>query len=114
MSDIEQILYPTVLSSFREDIPPVQCIVWKGEDNYELLTFDKVYPFDTVDDIKRLICAHYENNSAFVPQFVFAGVPIGDTAYETDIQPSLSTSYIPLEWLWYSTDTNDAKATYIN
>lgn len=113
MSDIEQILYPTVLSSLREDVPPVQCIVWKGEDNYELLTFDKVYPFDTVDDIKRLICAHYENDPAFIPRFVFAGVPIGDNAYETDTQPSLNTSYIPLEWLWYPTDTNDARATYI-
>ena len=52
MSDIEQILYPTVLSSLREDVPPVRCIIWKGGDDYESLTFDKVYPFDTIDDIK--------------------------------------------------------------
>ena len=53
MSDIEQILYPTVLSSLREDIPPVQCIIWKGGDEYEVITFDKVYPFDTIDDVKK-------------------------------------------------------------
>ena len=54
MSDIEQILYPTVLSSLRENTPPVKCIVWKGGDEYEVIQFDKVYPFDTIDDIKRL------------------------------------------------------------
>ena len=59
MSDIEQILYPTVLTSFREDVPPVQCIIWKGEDNYETIEFDKVYPFDTIEDIKRMICTYY-------------------------------------------------------
>ena len=37
MSDIEQILYPTVLSSLREDTPPVQCIVWKGNEDYEVV-----------------------------------------------------------------------------
>ena len=40
-SDIEQILYPTVLSNLRENVPPVQCIIWKGNDEYELIEFDK-------------------------------------------------------------------------
>jgi hypothetical protein len=111
MSDIEQILYPTVLSSLGEDTPPVQCIVWKGEDNYETLTFNNVYPFDTIDDIKRFVCSHY-NDPAFLPRFVFAGVPLGEVAYSTE-KPSLASSYIPLEWLWYPTDTNDPKATYV-
>jgi hypothetical protein len=111
MSDIEQILYPTVLSSLRDNTPPVQCIVWKGEDNYETLTFDNVYPFDTVDDIKRFVCSHY-NDPAFIPRFIFAGVPIGETAYSTD-EPTLDSKYLPLEWLWYPTDTNDPKKTYV-
>ena len=58
MSDIDQILYPTVLTSLREDTPPVKCIVWKGGDEYEVITFDKVYPFDTLDDLKRMICTY--------------------------------------------------------
>jgi gliding motility-associated-like protein len=53
MSDIDQILYPTVLTSLREETPPVQCIVWKGRDDYEVIQFDKVYPFDTIDDIRN-------------------------------------------------------------
>jgi hypothetical protein len=111
MSDIEQILYPTVLSDLKEDTPPVQCIVWKGNEEYETIAFDNVYPFDTIDDIKRFICAHY-NDPAFIPRFVFVGVPIGDDAYSTE-KPTLASNYIPLEWLWYPTDTNDPKATYI-
>lgn len=112
MSDIEQILYPTVLSSLREDTPPVQCIVWKGGDEYEVIQFDKVYPFDTIDDIKRLICAHYENDAAFIPRFTFVGVPLGDAAYSEE-SPSLDSTYIPLDWLWYPPDSNDPKMTYI-
>ena len=109
MSDIEQILYPTVLSSLREDIPPVKCIVWKG-DKYEAITF-KVYPFDTLDDIKRMICTYYED-SAFIPRFMFVGVPLGEDAYSEE-KPSSDTQYIPMDYLWYPNGTNDPKMTYI-
>jgi hypothetical protein len=112
MSDIEQIIYPTVLSSLREDTPPVQCIVWKGGDDYEVITFNKVYPFDTIDDIKRMICTYYENDSAFIPRFTFVGVPLGEEAYSEEI-PTMDTSYIPLDWLWYPNGTNDPKMTFI-
>lgn len=112
MSDIDQILYPTVLTSLREDVPPVQCIVWKGGEEYESITFDKVYPFDTIDDIKRLICAHYENDPAFIPRFTFVGVPLGEAAY-SDAQPTRDSVYIPLDWLWFPTETNDPTKTYI-
>jgi hypothetical protein len=112
MSDIEQILYPTVLSSLREDVPPVRCIIWKGGEEYDSITFDKVYPFDTLDDIKRLICANYPNDGAFIPRFMFVGIPLGDAAYSEE-SPTINTTYIPLEWLWYPQDTNDPKMTYI-
>ena len=112
MSDIEQILYPTVLSSLREDTPPVKCIVWKGDKEYEVIQFDKVYPFDTIDDIKRMICAHYASDPAFIPQFTFVGVPLSDAAYSEDA-PTNDTTYVPIDWLWYPPDTNDPKMTYI-
>jgi hypothetical protein len=111
MSDIEQILYPTVLSSLREDTPPVKCIVWKGKDEYETIEFNKVYPFDTIDDIKRMICSHYEGDAAFIPRFTFVGVPLNEPYSEEN--PSLATTYIPLDWLWFPTDSNDPKMTYI-
>jgi hypothetical protein len=112
MSDIDQILYPTVLTSLREDVPPVQCIVWKGVEEYESITFDKVYPFDTIDDIKRLICAHYANDPAFIPRFTFVGIPLGEAAY-SDEKPTNASVYIPLDWLWFPTETNDPTLTYI-
>ena len=112
MSDIEQILYPTVLSSLRENTPPVKCIVWKGGDEYESIQFDKVYPFDTIDDIKRLICNHYEKDSAFIPRFTFVGVPLGEAAYSEEF-PTIDSTYIPIDWLWYPTGSNDPKSTYI-
>ena len=89
MSDIEQILYPTVLTSLREDTPPVKCIVWKGKDEYETIEFNKVYPFDTIDDIKRMICNHYEGDSAFIPRFTFVGVPLNDP-YSEEIPSAAS------------------------
>ncbi len=112
MSDIEQILYPTVLTSFREDVPPVQCIIWKGEDNYETIEFDKVYPFDTIEDIKRMICTYYESDNSFHPNFMFMGIPIGDTAYSVE-QPSLETQYLAADYLWYPTGVDDPRKTYI-
>lgn len=112
MSDIEQILYPTVLSSLREEVPPVKIIVWKGTDEYETIQFDKVYPFDTIDDIKRLLCAHYESDTSFIPKFTFIGVKIGDDTY-TDDSPTLETKYVPIDYLWYPSGTNDPRMTYI-
>ena len=98
MSAIDQILSPTVLSSLREDIPPVKCIVWKG-NNYETIEFE-VYPFDTLNNIKQMICTHYKGDSTFIPKFVFVGIPI-------------ESNYEPLDYLWYPNGTNDPKKTYI-
>ena len=111
MSDIEQILYPTVLSSLREDTPPVKCIVWKGKDEYDMIEFNKVYPFDTIDDIKRMICNHYEGDTGFIPRFTFVGVPLN--APYSEENPSIGATYIPLDWLWFPTDSNDPKMTYV-
>lgn len=111
MSDIEQILYPTVLSSLRGDTPPVKCIVWRGKDEYETIEFNKVYPFDTIDDIKRMICSHYGGDNAFIPRFTFVGVPLNEPYSEEN--PSATSTYIPLDWLWFPSDTNDPKMTYI-
>jgi hypothetical protein len=112
MSDIEQILYPTVLSSLREESPPVKIIVWKGADEYDTIQFDNVYPFDTIDDIKRLLCANYESDPSFIPRFTFLGVQIGEDAYSDD-PPTLETTYVPIDYLWYPPGTNDARSVYI-
>jgi hypothetical protein len=104
MSDIDQILYPTVLSSLS-DIPPVKCVVWK-ENEYEVITFDKVYPFDTIENIKRMIYGYY-NNPIFIPKFIFVGIPLDDSE-----QPNIDTTYIPIDYLWYPNGTNDPKMTY--
>jgi hypothetical protein len=109
-SDIEQILYPTILSSLRENVPPVKCMIWKGGDEYDMITFEEVYPFDTIDDIKRMVCAFYEDDAAFLPRFTFIGIPEDEAAYEETI-PSLDTKYLPLDYLWYPSGTNDAAKT---
>jgi hypothetical protein len=117
--DINQILYPKVLSSlrttstsdFEEQAPPVKCIVWKGRDEFETITFDKVYPFDTIEDIKRMICKHYEKDYHFIPRFVFLGVPVY-TAYSED-NPTEDTEYISAEFLWYPDETKNPADTYI-
>lgn len=112
MSDIDQILYPSLLTSFREDIPPVQCIVWKGYEEFENIVFEKVYPFDTIDEIKRMICTYYENDPHFIPKYTFIGFPVGDDLF-TDSVPSLEMKYISLDYLWYKTGENDPKKTWL-
>lgn len=109
-SDIDRILYPTVLESFRQDTPPVQCIIWKGGEEYEKITFDKIYPFDTVEHIKRLICNNYNGDSKFIPRFLFVGIPV--TGEEDDEEPSMETAYQAMDFLWYPMGTNDPKKTY--
>lgn len=121
-SVIDQILNPTVLSSLREDIslhndesrsvPPVQCMIWKGDNQYDIITFDNVYPFDTIDHIKYMICSHFKDNSAFIPRFLFVGIPVGDDAYITETPDMNTIKYIPLEYLWYPHDSNDSSDTY--
>lgn len=117
--DINHILYPKVLSSlrttstsdFEEYAPPVKCIVWKGRDEYETITFDTVFPFDTIEDVKRMICKYYEKDYHFIPRFVFLGVPVY-TAYSED-NPTEDTEYISAEYLWYPDDTKNAADTFI-
>ena len=109
-SDIDQILYPQPLSSLRENVPPVQCFIWKGEEEYELIELE-VHPFDTIDDIKRMICEFYKNDPSFLPRFMFVGVPLGKPAYD-EYAPELDVLYLPIDYLWYPNGTNDATQTY--
>jgi hypothetical protein len=112
-SDIKQILYPEALSNLRENVPPVQCFIWKGrggDDEYDMIELE-VYPFDTIDDIKRKICAFYENDPTFLPRFMFVGVPLGEAAYD-EYMPELNVLYLPIDYLWYPNGTNDPKQTY--
>jgi hypothetical protein len=103
-SDIDQILYPQPLSSLRENVPPVQCMIWKGDDEYESIVLE-VYPFDTIDDIKRMICEFYKNDPSFLPRFMFVGVPLGEAAYD-EYAPTTETLYLPIDYLWYPNGKN--------
>ena len=106
MSDtIEELFYPRILNSLRGNLPPVQCIVWKGRDEYEKITFENVYPFDTIHDIKRMICAYY-NQKEFHPNFLFVGVP------QEGVPQEDSSSFLAIDYLWYENGENKAKNTH--
>ena len=113
-SDIDRILYPKPLINLRENISPVNCIVWKGkingEDDYDVINFDRVYPFDTIDTIKRMIYAYYKD-PIYIPRFLFMGVPLGENAFEEE-EPDSNETYHSIDYLWYPTGTNDPKQTY--
>ena len=110
-STMEDLLAPRVLLSLREDMPPVHCFIWTGREQYEHVILEDMYPFDTLHDIKRHLCAIKKNDPMFVPRFQFIGVPIED-AYEA-APPTQETTYTPLDYLWYPTGTNDAKNTFV-
>jgi hypothetical protein len=95
-SDIDHILSPKPLHILSYQTP-VRCNVWKGNKISETIELH-VYPFDTIDTLKYLIYAHY-NQADFLPRFTFVGIGILD-------------NFIPLEYLWYPIGANKVKDTY--
>lgn len=105
MPDIKDyILRPRLLNSLQQDIPPVRCVIWKGRNTYETVEFDKVYPFDTINDIKRMICAHYYPDTTFHPKFLFVGIPYRGEEMQMNEEkgPDEVTTYLPVDYLWYA------------
>jgi hypothetical protein len=107
-SEIDQLFLPQLLSNFHEDLPPVQCIIWEGREQYKTITLDRIYPFDTIDTIKRMISAKYPNDRTFVPRFTFVGIP-----QHSDSTPTMDTTYLPIDYLWYSHESHDPNQTYV-
>ena len=99
-SDIDQLLRPSRLSSFREDFPPVECKIWKGGKEYEDLTLTSLYPFDTIDTLKRMICHHYKGDLSFFPRFLFVGITLEDA------------KMMPIDYLWYPPGSKDPQSAY--
>jgi hypothetical protein len=99
-SDIDNIIHPTVLTSFHNNMPPVKCNVWKGANKYETVEFDHLYPFDTLDTIKQHIFNKYKTMEYF-PRFTFVGIK------DTDDTKSMESLYLPLDYLWYSNGTKN-------
>ena len=107
ISDIDQILYPKLLPNLQEDISPVICIIWNGDsksrdadkDEYDVIEIQSIYPFDTVDTIKRIVYENYKdspNKSFYLPRFLFTGIPLGDNEYIEDI-PDIDQKYHPID-----------------
>jgi hypothetical protein len=103
--DLDTILSPVPLTSLKEDLPPVQCRIWKGRDEYDTIELN-AYPFDTLDTIKRMICNAYPDDPAFIPRFLFVGVPLnGD-------EPTMESLYHPMDYLWYANGETNPESTY--
>ena len=68
---------------------PVQCRVWTGEDEFEEIELSTLFPFDTLDTLKRTISLHYKDDTRFLPPFLFVGLE-----YEGEV-------FLPLEYIWY-------------
>ena len=118
-SDIDNILNPKAVTGFKP-ISPVICMVWNGKilkngeyrDKYDKIEFDSIYPFDTIDTIKRMVFDLYKD-LIYHPRFLFVGVPLGDVRYYTK-KPNgaYDETYHPIDYLWYPSGINDPKQTY--
>jgi hypothetical protein len=106
-SEIDQLFSPQLLSSFREGLPPVQCMIWRGGNQYDTITLNRMYPFDTIDTIKRMICSKFSDDRSFVPRFTFVGIPMNAGA------PTIETTYLPIDYLWYSNESHEPSHTHI-
>jgi hypothetical protein len=112
-SDINQLLHPQLLPDLREDSPPVQVILWNGATRYETIVFEEeLYPFDTLEQIKRMICHAKKGDPRYTPNFLFVGVPVGDRGY-TDEEPSLDDMYVPMDFLWYPIGSNQVRDAFL-
>jgi hypothetical protein len=111
MANIDHILSPKPLQDLHPS--PVRCLVWKGRNEYESITLDNVYPFDTIDTLKRLVYHHYETPT-YLPQFTFMGIPQMEVVDEKDdtVKITDDTTYIPVDFLWYPSGTNKPTDTF--
>jgi hypothetical protein len=114
-SEIDHILHPKVLHSLHQRIPPVHCIIWRGGNRYDTVILDRrtdtqIYPFDTIDTIKRMLCYHFRQDSAFIPRFLFVGVSQENP--ESKEFPTEDTTYLPIDYLWYPAGSNDPTQPY--
>ena len=114
-SEIDHILHPKVLRSLHQRIPPVHCIIWKGGNRYDTVILDRqtdtqIYPFDTIDTIKRMLCYRFRQDSAFIPRFLFVGVSQENP--ESKEFPTEDTTYLPIDYLWYPPGSNDPTQPY--
>jgi hypothetical protein len=89
LADIEQLLHPTVMDSLRDAMAPVQCRVWTGDDEFDEFEITTLFPFDTLDTLKRTISLEYKDDTRFLPPFLFVGLE-----YEGNV-------FLPLEYIWY-------------
>lgn len=110
-SSIDRLLYPTSLSDLREGMPPVQCIIWNGRNDYESIELENVYPFDTIHTIKQLIFEAMNNDSTFLPPYLFVGYRVKNDVY-SDHAPTMEDEFIPLDYLWYPNGNEDPNQTY--
>ena len=105
-----ELLNPPLLPDFREDVPPVRCLLWRGGTEYETLLFEEeVYPFDTLEHIKRLLCHAKRGDARFLSKYLFVGIPV-----EEDQPPTATTEahYLPLDYLWYPIGSDQLQDAY--
>lgn len=113
--DIDKIITPGILTNLHDDMPPVTCIVWKGGEEYETIILDTLYPFDTIDQLKRVICTYYKDIPYFIPKYIFIGVPTGGSGTNIAEQalPTLKTVYLAVDYLWFPAGRTEARDTII-
>ena len=94
-SSIDPLLYPSALTDLHEGLSPVPMRIWKGGDEYDDITLEGVYPFDTLLTLKQLLYVRMRNND-FIPKYVFIGYPTDES----------NEWFTPLDFVW---NANGAK-----
>jgi hypothetical protein len=108
-SDINNIIKPSALNSLKENMLPVACKVYMGNNTYDEIELDNLYPFDTLDTIKQTIFSKYDGSMDYYPRFMFVGIPNESI---NDVKEDNAIKFTPLDYLWYPSDTKSAKNTY--
>jgi hypothetical protein len=106
ITGIEQIIHPSIISNFREGMYPVRCIIWKGGSETEEIIFDRVYPFDTIDNVKQMISSHYKGRYEFLPKYTFVATKVSEENDEGEL-------YMPVDYNWFPTGSSAGRDVII-
>jgi hypothetical protein len=108
ISDINKLLHPTILTSFKGNLPPVHVKLWLGGEDFEDIVLENLYPFDTIETIKRALYVAKDDINC-LPNFIFLGIPLGGR--EAGENPTADSNYIAADYLWYPSGVKSADKT---
>ena len=95
---MDEILYPSALSSFRDTMPGGQLdiLVYRNEDKPLNVRLGNMFPFMTLNDIKTALYLEMRGDPDFVPEYVYMCMDRSGAG----MKPYIGGEQAPLDFTW--------------